>query len=69
MFTSNSDSEPIAIITNKLYDNEWDFLQFALFSSGLKILFWNSFEGTPYLEKGQVERLVNRCEYCWKVRR
>ena len=54
MFTSNSDSEPIAIITNKLYDNEWDFLQFALFSSGLKILFWNSFEGTPYLEKGQV---------------
>ncbi len=54
MFECNSESEPIALVTNRLYDNEWDFLQYALFSSGLKILFWNHFQGTPYLEKGQV---------------
>lgn len=58
MFTNTFESQPFAIVTNRLYDSEWDFLQFAIRSTGNQILYWNTFEGTPYLEKGQVV-LVN----------
>ena len=54
MFIVNSESQPFAIITNNLYDAEWEFLQYALRSSGNTILYWNNFEGIPSLDKGQI---------------
>ena len=54
MFNSSIDSEPFAIITNRLFDSEWELLQFSIRSGGNTIIYWNTFEGTPYLEKGQV---------------
>lgn len=58
MFTGTFDSQPFAIITNRLFDSEWDFLQYAIRSSGNQILYWNPSDGTPYLENGQIV-LVN----------
>ena len=54
MFIVNSESQPFAIVTNNLYDAEWEFLQFAIRSSGNTILYWNNFEGMPSLDKGQI---------------
>ncbi len=54
MFIVNSESQPFAIITNNLYDAEWEFLQYALRSSGNTLLYWNNFEGIPSLDKGQI---------------
>jgi len=54
MFIVNSESQPFAIITNNLYDTEWEFLQYALRSSGNTLLYWNNFEGIPSLDKGQI---------------
>ena len=54
MFIVNSESQPFAIITNNLYDTEWEFLQYALRSTGNTLLYWNNFEGIPSLDKGQI---------------
>ncbi len=54
MFIVNSESLPFAIITNNLYDAEWEFLQYAIRSNGNTILYWNNFEGMPSLDKGQI---------------
>ena len=54
MFNTSLDSEPFAIVTNRLFDSEWELLQYAIRSGGNSIIYWSTFEGTPYLEKGQI---------------
>lgn len=58
MFTGSFDTQPFAIVTHRLFDTEWDFLQYAIRSTGSQILYWNPNDGTPYLENGQIV-LVN----------